>query len=386
MKGMARAPWCIVVSALAAALAGGAGGSRADAGTGQSVQSRIRNELQSYDALVLAYRQGHDTTDSLLQWNEKRLDRVIAAIDTEDDDTRPWTAGRFRAAVMMHTDAALRLIADDGLESAREHFDTASRLLQRAGAAERPWAGRWYHATVRLVRERQGFTTAEQLLEIGRERFPRDPIILFESGALQETLAAEARLPAVVSMSEDRAPPDLRDLQVDSSVAITPRSIDALKRIRARRLGQAAAWFREALDAAPANLLTRLHLGRVESLRDQTDKALELLQSAAASTDAAVGYLALLFTAGLHDRNGQSELAAQAYRAAIERVPTSHAAYIGLGALLQRAGRLDESRQALTGLLGTPVANRHEPWWFYLTDPPGVSAARLERLRREALQ
>ncbi len=374
----------MAVTALAAALACGVtGGVRADAQAGQSARDRVRDDLHNYRALVLAYRQGDDTTDSLLGLNEKRLDRAIAAIDTEDDDTRPWTAGRFKAAVMMHTEAALRLTADGGLESALVHFDTASRLLERAGAAERPWAGRWYHATVRLVRERQRFTIAEQLLEIGRDRFPRDPIILFESGALQEALAAEAH---AVNPRDTSPPPGPRNWQADASVALQPERVDGQQRIRARRLNQAAAWFRESLTADPTNLLTGLHLGRVQSLRDQTDEARKLLHSAAASKDAGLGYLALLFTAGLHDRNGQSEGATQAYRAAIERLPTSHAAYIGLSALLQRSGRLDESREVLRGLLGTPVANRHEPWWFYLTDAPGVNAARLDLLRREARQ
>jgi tetratricopeptide (TPR) repeat protein len=363
-----------------------ADGARASERPWQSGQGRVRNQLQSYHALVLASRLGHETADSLLQWDEARLRSVLGAIDTESDDTRPWTPSRFKAAALMHTDTALRSLADADPGVALVHFDSASQLLKRAGAAERPWAGRWYHAVVRLVRDRQQFPTAEQLLETGRDRFPRDPVILYESGVLQEALAAEARLPVVVNPRDTGASPDSSDWQVGSSVTLRPESVDGLKRIRTRQLNQAAPWFRDALEAAPSNLLTRLHLGRVQSLRDQNEEALALLRGAAASEDAGIAYLALLFTGGLHDRSGQPDAAAEAYRAAIERLPVNHAAYIGLSALLQRSGRLDESRDVLRGLLGTPVANRREPWWFYLADPPGVNAARLDLLRREARQ
>ena len=125
----------------------------------------------------------------------------------------------------------------------------------------------------------------------------------------------------------------------------------------------------------------------MQSLRNHDDDARELLGKAAAeSKDAAVAYLAWLFTAALHEKRGRYDAAAEAYRAAIERHPQNHAAHIGLSAVLQRIGRGDEARSVLRGVVDAAAASRREPWWIYASEPWAVVVPRLEQLRREGRQ
>jgi hypothetical protein len=111
-----------------------------------------------------------------------------------------------------------------------------------------------------------------------------------------------------------------------------------------------------------------------------------LLEQTAAAEDSATGYLALLFIAAVHERQGSLGAAGDAYRAAIDRFPRSHAAYIALSALLQRSGHADESRAVLGRVVDAAVASRREPWWSYLAEHQSVNVERFDRLRQEARQ
>lgn len=76
--------------------------------------------------------------------------------------------------------------------------------------------------------------------------------------------------------------------------------------------------------------------------------------------------------------------AAHDYRLAIERFPTYPAAFVALSAVLQRAGKGDESRKLLRKVVDGTVPTQHEPWWLYLVDLPSDTVSRLELLREEA--
>ena len=78
---------------------------------GEIERDEIKSELRRYQDLVVDYRRGTpDVADRVLVWDAKRLRRVLASIDGVNDETRPWLTVRFKAAAMMHTDAALRLL------------------------------------------------------------------------------------------------------------------------------------------------------------------------------------------------------------------------------------------------------------------------------------
>lgn len=382
---MRTAPHALLVVTLISAVA--PSGAASQILPGEIERDLIQSDLRRYHAFILDYRRrgSDDAVEGILLWDKRRIYGVLTAIETANDDTRPWDKVRFKAATMMHTDAALRLMERSDLDAALLHIDAASQLLKKAGPEVRAYTGRWYQAVARLLRYRNSLPVAERFLETGRERLPHDPTVLYESGTLQELLASDTVLPVVVALPDLRAPPpNTGTSAVGSAMSLTRGDVDDLKRRRAGRLNRAAGWLRESLEGDPSNMVARLHLGRVQTLRNQNDDALRLLQQAGASEDAATAYLAALFTGALHERLRRLDDAAAAYRIAVERLPASHAAYIALSAVLQRSGRGDESRDVLRRVLDATEASRREPWWSYFFEPSSVMVPQFDRLRRES--
>jgi tetratricopeptide (TPR) repeat protein len=224
---------------------------------------------------------------------------------------------------------------------------------------------------------------AQDLLQQGRARVPGNPAILYESATLAELLARGYSV--TVTENASGVP------SIDADAARNQQR-------RAGFLNDAARWLREALarqraqDARPGShlegdntlLMARLHLGRVETLRDnEKDGLAHLEQIFTATGDADTAYLAALFSGAAHERLRRPDAAEASYRRAIERNPAGQAAYIALSEVLQRTGRPVESRAVLHTLLETKGASVGEPLWWYLVDPPGVPDERLGGLRRE---
>jgi tetratricopeptide (TPR) repeat protein len=344
-------------------------------------------DLGQYHAFIDDYRRGNaEGLGALLRWDRKRILRVLALVDTAQDPIQPWGAGRFKAAVMIHTDAALELMERSETETALLHLDVASQLLKKAGQDVRDQVGRWHQAVVRHMRSRNWLPAAEQFLASGRERWQHDSIVLYESGTLQELLAGDTSLPTVVNVSDRSMRSTVRMAPAPATGPLTAAMLDDVKRHRRSRLERAAGWLEASLKGDPSNVQAALHLGRVQTLRNQQANALELLGQVSRSPDPAVAYLGLLFTAVLHERQGRTHDALQAYGGAIARYQRNQAAHIGMSALLQRTGRGDQSR-ALLGLVVDAVpSSRRDPWWSYLQEPSEVALARLDALRREARQ
>ena len=143
-------------------------------------------------------------------------------------------------------------------------------------------------------------------------------------------------------------------------------------------------WRRERLERNDTMLMARLHLGRVETLLGhEKDGLVQLERVLRATTDPATAYLAALFSGAAHERLRRPDAAEASYRQAIARFPAGQAAYVALSELLQRSGKTDESREVLNRLLDARQTHVREPWWWYLSEPPGVANERLAELRRE---
>jgi tetratricopeptide (TPR) repeat protein len=355
---------------------------------GEVERDRAVSELRQYHGFIDDYRRGN--TEGLKQlagWDKKRIQRVLASVETTKDPMRPWSAVRFKAAVMVHTDLALDLLEGSEIETALLHLDVASQLLKKAGPDGQDHVGRWYQAVVGRMRSRYWLRAAEQFLASGRDRWPRDPIVLYESGTLEELFAGDTSLPTVVNVAAPRTTSSAAMMTSAPATAPLPRgAVDALKRHRLSALNRAAGWLQEALKHDPYNVQAVLHLGRVQMLRNHHADALELLGQASRSSNLAVAYLGLLFTAALHERQGRQDDARQAYGDTIAIYPLNQAAHIGLSALLQRTGRGDQSRALLRGVVDARPASRRDPWWTYFQEPSVVVLARLEALRQEVRQ
>jgi tetratricopeptide (TPR) repeat protein len=346
-------------------------------------RSRLEWELKRYHGVVNAYREGKDdSVTEILAWDPQRLTKIVAAAQTPLDMFRPWDEPRVKAAVMLHTDAAIQVLRDE--VRLGFHLSLAGRLLQMAGRDLHPVARAWYIAVARLLRDRSMLFVAEGLLERGRKLLPGDHVIAYESGVVQEQIATYAAFitEIVRDIPPVRGPTGLQVVGEPPRLAVNRQLAD-----RTRALEQAAAWLGESAQADSSNELARLHLGRVQVLRGKDEEGSKLLTPLAASAaDKDISYLAAMFLGAMHHRRGRLDQAEQMYREAILKVAAAQSAYLALSEILQKLGRGDESRAVLLGVLRTPAASREEPWWWYLAEPVGDAHRRLDALRASARQ
>ena len=104
------------------------------------------------------------------------MTEIVAAVHISGDGLRECDEGRFKAAAMLHTDAAMsRLEADE--PAAVFHLQLASRLLVTGGPALRGFARIWYLTAWRSLRDRARLFVAEALLARGRQHLPGDGVV-----------------------------------------------------------------------------------------------------------------------------------------------------------------------------------------------------------------
>ena len=123
-----------------------------------------------------------------------RLSAVIALINTPYDPIRPWPAGfasgpRQSCTRTRPSDAW----TSKSVEAAFFHF-SGSRSISCGAVARRSrtFASRWVFAAVPIRCEAADeFSTPNTFLEIGRGIVPDDPLVLYESGLLQEMFATQ---------------------------------------------------------------------------------------------------------------------------------------------------------------------------------------------------
>jgi len=346
--------------------------------TNASERMRVEGDVKHYKGMIAAYRAGNDdVVAALLTWNETRLARTIGAINSEWDPTRPWTDQFLRSGALLQTAAGLAARDAGQMDRMKFHFNLAVEQLRRGSSDLQPFVGRWYYAISRMYRSHGvlGVFDAERLLEHARLHLPADPLVLYESATLEEMRATDWRS---VYAPAHRGTPFIPHFG-------SFHELDALGEIlkdRTMRLEHARDWLRQSVGTVP-NPLTRLHYGRVLMVRKEDDEALLQLDAARkGTTDRATQYLAILFTAALHERSGRLDLAARTYQQAIECFPESDTARIGLSEVLQASGHGDQARTVLRELLQTRPA-RHEPWTWYFLEPQSVARERLAALFEE---
>ena len=210
---------------------------------------------------------------------------------------------------MLHADAALRMagFTKEANEQRLQHLTAARRMLHASGPPDDPFISRWYLAVSRAFRERQWFRVAEDLLERGRADAPGNPIVLYESATVAETLARGYLMTAPAARAV------IHSIESDTARSVLQR---------AGMLNDAAEWLREALERDGTMLMARLHLGRVETLRgNEQDGLVHLERVVSATTDPATAYLAALFSGAAHERLRRPDAAEASYRQAIARFP-----------------------------------------------------------------
>ena len=163
----------------------------------------IRSGLSDYHAMLDAYADGDAASSvaAVLDLSRRRLardwtglTRALSSINTRGIDPHaPWDARRYALAVMLHTDAALRIAGETWGDEAFVQFQVAADLLQLgvrcAPGRFKSLSPRWYVALSRLLRDRTVLSAADALLELGRTRLENEPAIFGESGVMAESVA-----------------------------------------------------------------------------------------------------------------------------------------------------------------------------------------------------
>jgi tetratricopeptide (TPR) repeat protein len=260
-------------------------------------------------------------------------------------------------AIRLHRAVLIRLIARIDL-LAREHRDIPAAFAQVAVQGRRLLL--W---TLQYLRDLSGLEAVLGTFEAAQLR---DVDVRLARGALEEwhTLPEEvARL----------ARADYEAFPRDRMLAQQER----------QRLDIAAKVYEALLVEHPAVLEAHLRLARLELRLGRAERAeAHLVRVAGLEPDARQAYLAALFLADVHERQGRIADAIAAYGVAQQKWPGAQTPGIAVARLRGLAGAHQEARDALTGLRlerATDAPERSDPWMGYIGAqawrlPSGVAA------------
>jgi tetratricopeptide (TPR) repeat protein len=322
-----------------------------------------------YRALVDAYR-GGDTDGSVsgvMALDQEPLEALVthytrmAKTPFYSDPT--LDEAFFRAAAMLHTDAAFRcwderrdMECGAALELARLLVDVSERAKEGAGSFRR----HWYVASALVA---TGYLAPDDALDYFKDAvktFPDDVPLLTAAGWYSEWLADQ---PAVIG------------------------SILSHQRTRRQRHHRAAIEFLTgALRADPRAQEAALRLARVEATLGDIENARERLTRLLTADDLnpSIGYLTRLVLGDIRERQGDAREAERLYREAMTLDPIAQSARIALGHLLYAAGDASGAADVIEPFItrGT-VRERNDPWSDYRVSYPAAGRVLLEELRAE---
>jgi tetratricopeptide (TPR) repeat protein len=320
-----------------------------------------RAQDASLAQLADRYRRGdHEAAlDEIGLWTADRTRREAEGLV----ERRPFDPALAYAACLLHVHRAM-LASSSTLGYRDQHLAAATRLL--LAGADAPVSARSAGLARRMfllvgvaLEQNLDVGAAHEVVRAGLERFEDDAELLAVLGVALEIGP---------SMRTYDLPPDTKRRVFDGRPAISVEgdgSRGERRSIPDSTLGEAEASFRRALAADPGLGEARLRLGRVLLLRGHAaEAATELQQVARVDGSLRRRYLARLFEARAHEKRGDLDAAARAYRAALAIEPDGQSACIGLGRALDLLGRGDEAQEALAGVVETP-AERRDPWWSY---------------------
>ncbi len=308
------------------------------------------------------YRHGHrdDALDEIGLWTAERTRREVDSLL----QTRPFDPGLAFAAALLHVQCEL-LHSASSLDDRGQHLDAATRLVLAAAAAPvkagSAGVARRMFLLVGLAREETlDVGAAHEVVRAGLERFEDDAELL---GVLGMTLEVGPGMRAYeLPLDPKRRPStDRPAYSVEGGGSRGER-----RPFPESTLGEAEAAFRRALAADPGLGEARLRLGRVRTLRGRVGEAIADLQQVAREDGSLRRrYLANLFAARAHEKRGDLESAARAYRAAVAIEPEGQSAWIGLGRALDLLERREAAQEAFAAAVGIR-RKRGDPWWSYV--------------------
>jgi tetratricopeptide (TPR) repeat protein len=307
------------------------------------------------------------------EWTRREIENLLRR--------RPFDPALALAAALLQAHGALLCPASDA-DCRRIHLAAAARLLP--AAADAPGcpgcasvAPRVFLLVGLALQGNLDVTPAHQVVRAGLQRFEEDPELLTALGVTLE---------AGPGMRRYDPPPHLRGRDSEARPGFTVEGEGwpgEWQPLPDGTLVDAEAAFRRALAVDPWHSEARLRLGRVRLLQGRAKEALEDLQRVAREDGSLRRrYLAHLFEARAHEKRGDVESAAGAYRAALAVEPEGQSAWIGLGRALDLLGRREEAEEAFAAALGLRGV-RGDPWWTYPRGDVDRLGALLAGLQRD---
>jgi tetratricopeptide (TPR) repeat protein len=309
----------------------------------------------AYDALIEQYVSGD-------------AGAAIAAIQSWSGSTvsaasggrgRQLPAPLQRAAVMLHTDAALGFMYVGRNGDGSNHLTAARRILsamRSSSADERThtFVRRWFAFVASFYTAQGKLDQAMVILRDGFALYPRNAYLHVARGAVAEMSA---------TLNEADA-----------------RSGNQLTR-NARLLDIAAADYLRALAFDDALAIAHLHLGWVRLVAGDDRCQSNLDAALTHADDDRTRYLAHLFLGRLAERQNRIDDARREYDAALAVGDSFQTAYVALSRVEESLGHSARARELAQQYASLPD-HSDDAWWDYHLG--GFDATTLEWLRREA--
>ena len=351
-------------------------------------------ERGPYRELVERYRAAdlEAITDLLgrLEIEPDTVDRHVEDIRAQDvrafnDDALPNVNQQlFRAAAMLHTDAAQQLWSKRRRQAAVRHIELAREWAEAgtgdlpplwsvpSGSRDRRFRGpgsrggtgsfrrRWYLAAGLLVLTREGFIPAIEFLEDASRTVPDDVALLTTTGWLKERLALAA-------------------------VYVRGMPLVAIQRAKERELTAAAEWLRQALEVDPEAPEAAVRLARIQMLLGDDDAAETGLTRLVDRTDLSPdhAYLSRLLLGRLYEDREEPDRAVSLYEEASAILPRSQSVWMALARLSLESGDWRTAVAAVERpLRDSATPELIDPWTDYVLGK-GEGPALLAALRAE---
>jgi tetratricopeptide (TPR) repeat protein len=216
----------------------------------------------------------------------------------------------------------------------------------------------WLRASIALIEGRQAWTiltgATSSHLAHARERFPANTHFKFAEAVGAETTADDgANRPADRGMVIDRLWSEMLDQPSDQSSKA------------AALLQQAATTLETLVPDETVGAEARLRLGFIHLRLGRHEQALQqFTQVVSVTSDAQLKYLGHLFSGWTLARDGRTDEAIAAYRAALELIPRARSATTLLTMLLVMNHKLGDAETVTDAFLSTPMTVE-DPWRTY---------------------
>jgi tetratricopeptide (TPR) repeat protein len=215
----------------------------------------------------------------------------------------------------------------------------------------------WLRASIALIEGRQAWTiltgATSSHLAHARARFPDNPHFKLAEGVSAEATANDASgSPASRGLVIDRLWAEMLDTPADA------------KTTAAALLQQAATSLEGLVVDDTVGAEARLRLGFIHLRLGRREQALQQFKQIETAQDPALKYLGRLFSGWTLARDGRTDEAIAAYRAALDVIPRVRSATTLLTMLLVMNHKLDEAEKVADAFM-TGASTTEDPWRTY---------------------